>query len=465
MRTLGNLSHDELAVLVREYLLAGQLMDRAGMPHLISAYGRDEMAAIAIDEWMGASPIYTTRMQRLLGYVGTGVPTIFKGLQLDIGAPPEFMDFRLKVIDDHHGEFWLDHCGALMDVEPMGDDYVHAMCHTIEDPTFDATAVATNRRAQIRPIHRPPRAPADRHPHCHWTVIIDESHPEVALPEPMTHIERTLLASLELAPLELAPLDAGARAGAGVAADTADGWNAYDGPVDPDLQTEQFSTAALRAIADEVCVQQHLLVMSFCFAIERRHGTEDAVRIIDQQFVGIAGLTSDRLRRALGLGTDPGADPGSGPGSGPVRASLDEIATVLELHPAFRPREYVDFHVELSGESTGDSTGESTGHGHEQTLTLRLGDCAALHEPGFDNWISRLVDGPADGLAAAVWGITPFARVERTGATTWTVRLDDVALSEPPEVALTRFSSGAAFEFTATPVTLAARRGSAHLGS
>ena len=49
------------------------------------------------------------------------------------------------------------HCGALMDVEPMGDDFVVAMCHHIEDPTFDATACATNPRARMRPIHRPPR--------------------------------------------------------------------------------------------------------------------------------------------------------------------------------------------------------------------------------------------------------------------------------------------------------------------
>ena len=44
-----------------------------------------------------------------------------------------------------HGEFWLDHCGALMDVEPMGEEFVHGMCHDIEDPTFDATAGATHR--------------------------------------------------------------------------------------------------------------------------------------------------------------------------------------------------------------------------------------------------------------------------------------------------------------------------------
>ena len=85
--------------------------------------------------------------------------TIFKGLQLDIGAPPQFMDFRYTVHDRWHGEFHLDHCGALMDVEPMGEDYVVSMCHDIEDPTFDATAVATNPKAQIRPIHRPPRSP------------------------------------------------------------------------------------------------------------------------------------------------------------------------------------------------------------------------------------------------------------------------------------------------------------------
>ena len=28
---------------------------------------------------------------------------------------------------------------ALLDVEPMGEEYVHGMCHAIEDPTFDAT--------------------------------------------------------------------------------------------------------------------------------------------------------------------------------------------------------------------------------------------------------------------------------------------------------------------------------------
>ena len=45
-----------LPTLVREYLLCGHLIDRAGMPHLISEFGRETMTAIAIDEWMGGEP-------------------------------------------------------------------------------------------------------------------------------------------------------------------------------------------------------------------------------------------------------------------------------------------------------------------------------------------------------------------------------------------------------------------------
>ena len=139
----ASLTRDELATLLPELLLIGQLIDRSGMAWCISAWGREEMAQIAIEEWAGSSPIYTRRMQKALKYEGTDIVTIFKGLQLDIGAPPQFMDFRYDVQDRWHGTFHLDHCGALMDVEPMGESYVRSMCHDIEDPTFDATAVAS----------------------------------------------------------------------------------------------------------------------------------------------------------------------------------------------------------------------------------------------------------------------------------------------------------------------------------
>src|SRR3954470_19137897 len=198
----AGLSHDQLATLVPELLLIGQMIDRSGMAWCISNFGREEMLQIAIEEWMGASPIYTRRMQKALEYEGDDVITIFKGLQLDIGAPPQFMDFRYTVHDRWHGEFHLDHCGALLDVEPMGEDYVRGMCHDIEDPTFDATALATNRKTQVRPIHRPPRVPADREPHCAWTVIIDDSYPEVENHPAMDVIRRTRAAAAELDPID-----------------------------------------------------------------------------------------------------------------------------------------------------------------------------------------------------------------------------------------------------------------------
>lgn len=118
----AGLSRSELAVLLPELLLIGQLIDRSGMAWCIQAFGRQEMLQIAIEEWAGASPIYTKRMQKALNFEGDDVPTIFKGLQLDIGAPPQFMDFRFTLHDRWHGEFHLDHCGALLDVDPMGDD-------------------------------------------------------------------------------------------------------------------------------------------------------------------------------------------------------------------------------------------------------------------------------------------------------------------------------------------------------
>jgi hypothetical protein len=411
VRAIGDLRRDELAVLARELLLAGQLMDRAGMPHLISNYGREEMGAIAIDEWMGASPVYTRRTQRLLGFEGDTIDTMFKGLQLDIGAPPEFMDFRLRVIDDHHGEFWLDHCGALMDVEPMGDDYVITMCHAIEDPTFDATAMATSPYARIRPVHRPPRAPADRHPHCHWTATIDTSAAPLPEPEPATHMAETLLARLPVPAVD----------------PEGEGWSDYTAPMDADLRTEWFSASALVGLAHEIAVQSHLLVMSFLFAIERRHGAQAAAEIGRQQLSGIAGLTAQRLRDAMGLDD-----------------SLAAVAQVLELHPLLQPRDYVAAAVRLDEEA--------------DELRVAISPCDALAEHRM-NWLQLLVDGHDDGLTTLVQGVDLHYRVERIEATedevaAWRVLRADEPARESRLVGLTRFSTGADFVFSETPVEL-----------
>ena len=306
----SSLTRAELATLVPELLLIGQLIDRSGMAWCISSFGRPEMLQIAIEEWSGASPIYTRRMQKALKYEGTDILTIFKGLQLDIGAPPQFMDFRYVVHDRWHGEFYLDHCGALLDVEPMGEDYVRGMCHDIEDPTFDATAVATNARAQVRPIHRPPRTPSDRHPHCAWTVVIDDSHPEVTGLPPLAVIEKTIAADWELAPID--PAD--------------EGQSDYSGPLVSDVDFAAFSKSALVRIADEVCLQMQLLNLSFVLAVKNR--ATDAAQVADictKQLTGVAGLGAERIRRALDL---PGG--------------ADGVWATLELHPLVNPTGYVD---------------------------------------------------------------------------------------------------------------------------
>src|SRR6201998_280223 len=235
----ASLSREQLATLVPGLLLIGHLIDRSGMGWCIKPFGHEGMLQIAIEQWAGCSPVYTKRMQKALNFEGVDVITIFKGLQLDIGAPPQFMDFRYTVHDRWHGEFHLDFCGALMDVEPMGEDYVRGMCHDIEDPTFDATAVATNPKAQVRPIHRPPRVPAAVNPHARWTVITDESPPPVRGIPALDVVRQTRAATTELDPI-----------------DTDDeGESDYSGPLVSDLDFREFSQSALVRIADEVCLQ------------------------------------------------------------------------------------------------------------------------------------------------------------------------------------------------------------------
>ena len=390
------LSRDELATLVPELLLIGQMIDRSGMAWCISAWGRPEMLQIAIEEWAGASPIYTRRMQTALKYEGVDIFTIFKGLQLDIGAPPQFMDFRYTVHDRWHGEFHLDHCGALLDVEPMGPEYVQGMCHDIEDPTFDATAVATNPRAQVRPIHRPPRVPAGRTPHCAWTVIIDESYPPVSGIPALEIVAQTRAATLELDPID----------------PSQEGMADYSGALLSDVDFAAFSHSALVRIADEVCLQMHLLNLSFGIAVRARAGAdaEQARSICTKQLIGVAGVAADRIRRALSLSEDA---------AGALR--------VLELHPLLNPANYVDANLT------------------EGKLHIRP---SPAHEDG--SWISLCTPDAYVPLQAIVTAVNPKLDVQVEGAdTTWTASVIERSspAKELPEVAVTKFSGGATFQF------------------
>ena len=85
--SLADFSRQTLANLGREYLLSGHLQDRVGLPLVAKRFGGDAYVEFSISEWMAASPIYSRRMQEALGFEGHDVSTVFKNLQLDIGAP------------------------------------------------------------------------------------------------------------------------------------------------------------------------------------------------------------------------------------------------------------------------------------------------------------------------------------------------------------------------------------------
>ena len=371
------------------------MIDRSGMAWCISSFGREEMLQIAIEEWAGASPIYTKRMQRALNFEGDDVPTIFKGLQLDIGAPPQFMDFRYTIHDRWHGEFQLDHCGALLDVEPMGDEYVFGMCHTIEDPTFDATAVATNPRAQMRPIHRPPRVPADRHPHCAWTVVIDISYPEAESIPALDIVRQTRAATWELDPIDRAD----------------EGQSDYAGALLSDFDFGSFSHSALVRMADEVCLQMHLLYLSFAIAVRARAADDaEAVSVGTRGLIGLAGLGAERIHRALGLPD-----------------GIEGAMRVLELHPLLNPAGYVVAETEANR--------------------------VVVHaSPAHDDsaWISLCSPESVQPLQAIASAVNPRLAVEVCGTNTdWTAEMveTDTPAAELPEVSVAKLSRGSSFQF------------------
>lgn len=409
--TPASLTHEQLARLVPESLLSGQLIDRSGMAHLIAAFGREGMTQVAIEEWMAASPVYTGRMRAALGIDGDGVEDMFKCLQLDIGAPPQFMDFRYRITDRYHGSFVLDHCGALLDVEPMGEEYVTAMCHTIEDPTFDATAIATNRRARIRPVHRPPRVPADRTPHCEWTVTIEPDREELPLPKVTEPVLATRAASIELSAIDPT---------------VGDGRADYRGRLVHDLVFSEFSSSALVRIAEETALQHQLLAVGFLLSVLRRTGpggvdsdgvdSGSADDILDKQLIGIAGITAERLAASLFDG----------------RRDAATLAAVLNVHPVFGPVQYTG----VVAEPVGDA------------VRVRIPRQSAAVEDGA--WMRLLSQGRLGAVQSAARGVDDTWVVGDS-----TVAGDDLVVSivrgepqpESDEVAIVRFSAGASFSF------------------
>ncbi|MDJ0786405.1 MAG: hypothetical protein QNK05_06325 [Myxococcota bacterium] len=426
--TLASLSRQLLAHLGRETLLIGHLFDRVSQPLVAMGHGAEGYTRSAIDEWMAASPVYSKRMQRLMGFEGRDVGTVFKNLQLDIGAPHQFMDFQFRLDSPEYGEFWLCHCGALLDVEKAGSERgVRIMCHDIEDPTFDATAAATHPRMVMRPIHRPPRIDGeggngrDRWPHCRWKVFLAE---EATPADPHPELEAVAASAIANA----AVWDPGVSAEPG-------GFDDYAGPFDPHLQLEDFSHRALVRLNQEFALQAQLLIHSYQRSQIRHHGKNEARDLVRRAWTGFLALGAVRVSRLLGIEADPIEE-----------RRIEAVAKVLQLHPAFQPRSVLELRVEVA-----DS----------ERCHVSVGGGAAFDDeiphPLWDGQGDRQGDGRgephADSLAALAQVVNPRARCRVTEASEqglgFEIHVDPgaPAAPEPPELGLARMSGGLGFRF------------------
>ena len=414
---LADFSRDFLSRLAHEFNLIGHLYDRVGQPLVALEYGADGFTRSGIEEWQGASPGYSPRMQQALNFTGDTVETVFKNIQLEVGAPQQFMDFQFRLDEPDYGEFWLAHCGALMDLERNGNDtdLIKRMCHDIEDPTFDATAAATHPRIVMRPLHRPPRNDsaigngAQRYPHCRWKVFKGEDNSTFEHTPVMYELQRSLLAQVPLVTQE-AIVEAG-------------GLEDYSGPFDPQLQFEDFSQRALQLIIQENAVQALLLAHSFTRSQTIHYGDAVGRRLSERSWVGHARVAVERLRRIPGLQGD----------------DINTMAKLFQLHPHFYPRSYVDLRVEITGPAS---------------LRIGIGDCPALHEDIAHNWFSQLCAEPHPALESLAAHVNPRARCHRVddpgeARLAWEIRVDErnEPLREPLEMQLARTSGGIEFEF------------------
>jgi hypothetical protein len=227
-------------------------------------------------------------------------------------------------------------------------------------------------------------------------VIIDESYPEVPFVAAMDTVAASRAFSTELDPID--PDD--------------EGMADYSGPLLSDVDFGAFSHAALVRIADEVCLQMHLLVLSFTLAVRTRAKDDVALEqsIRTKQLIGIAGVAAERIHRALKLPD-----------------GVEGALRVLELHPLLNPAAYVSADVDP-------------------------GRVHVRRSPAYEDgaWISLVSPASDKPLQAIVQAVDPTLRAEVTGTQSdWTVRVikTDTPAKELGEVAVTKFSGGASWVF------------------
>jgi hypothetical protein len=163
-------------------------------------------------------------------------------------------------------------------------------------------------------------------------------------------------------------------------------------------------------MADEICLQMHLLNLSFIVSVKKRAEEELVTEICTKQLTGLAGVAAERIHKALHLS-----------------GGVDGVQRVLELHPLLNPVGYIDAEIE-------------NGRVHVRR--------SAAHDDG--SWVSLCTPASTQPLEAVATAVDPSigVRVEGTDED-WTLELQhrDTKAKELPEVEVAKFSGGATFQF------------------
>jgi hypothetical protein len=178
-----------------------------------------------------------------------------------------------------------------------------------------------------------------------------------------------------------------------------------------DFDFGAFSHSALVRMADEVCLQMHLLYLSFAIAVRARAADDaQAVDVGTRGLTGLAGLGAERIHRALRLPD-----------------GIEGTRRVLELHPLLNPAGYV------------------VAEPAQNRLTVHR---SPAHDDGA--WISLCSPESVQPLQAIATAVDPRVEVRVSGTETdWTAELveTDTAAKELPEVQIAKVSRGSTFQF------------------
>ena len=282
----------------------------------------------------------------------------------------------------------------------MGDETACAMCHDIEDPTFDATATATSQlRPGCGPIHRPPRSPQPGETRtAHWTVEInEESYPRGdAIPATGRHRADPVPPRVELDPID--PSDEGA----------AD----YSGPLRQRRRLRRVLALGAgpdrrRGVPADAPAEPLLRAVGRKAARHRRRAGRDDLH-----------QAADRPRRRGRRAYSPCAG---------LPGGVEGAVELLEFHPLLNPVAYVDAEF-----------------GPDVVHVRR----SPAHEDGA--WVSLVGPDEVRPLQAIVRAVDAHLDVEVGGSDEdWTARIieTDTAAKEFGEVAVVKVSGGSTWVF------------------